>query len=128
MISLIELSYCKTVLRIEGADRDDLLNIMIPAASQLVINYLDDRASEIGINDSGIFIDSPPELPSNIMLATAMLVGYLINNSDSDTDKYFEMGYLPKPVMALLYTNRDPVTQSKPSSSNNSNCKPWWLP
>lgn len=97
------------MLRIDTDEDDPLLDAFIVASSELVVHYLKDQAaSVIGLNDSGIVVDADA-IPYRVRCATAMMVGYLRNNPDGDPDKYFEMGYLPKPVMALLYMDRDPT-------------------
>lgn len=109
MIKLCTRDEAKRMLKIDTVDEDELIDALIAASSELIVLYLKGRAaSVIGINDSGIIVDVTA-IPNRVRIATAMLVGYLKNNPDSDDGKAFEMGYLPKPVMALLYSSRDPA-------------------
>lgn len=109
MIKLITLDYAKQLLKIDTNDEDVILQALIAASSELVMKYLSSQAKNvIGLNDSGVVID-PSVVPERVKIATAMLVGYLKSNPDSDEAKAFEMGYLPKPVMSLLYMDRDPT-------------------
>lgn len=104
MEKLVTLAEVKAGLRIESNDEDTLLESLIAAASGAVVNYLKGQAAVLLTNN-----DSPPETPPVIKQATVLLVGYLYRNTDSDEGGAFEMGYLPKPVMALLYPLRDPA-------------------
>lgn len=104
MDKLVSLEEVKTGLRIDSTDDDTLLEALILAASSAVVNYLKGQAATVLSNS-----DSPPETPPVVKQATVLLVSYLYSNSDSDKDGAFEMGYLPKPVMALLYPLRDPA-------------------
>jgi uncharacterized phage protein (predicted DNA packaging) len=107
MVALVELEDTKQRLRIDTDDDDGILTGYIEAASAAVINYLKDQADELLVLEGS---PSPEvEVPPVIVTATILLVGYFYRNPDADPDKEFEMGYLPKPVMALLYPLRDPA-------------------
>lgn len=106
MPALVSLDQVKKALRIDTNDFDPDLDYKIGAASEAVIGYL--KAGADGFFVSGDEID-PDAVPDRVQVATIMLVGYLFRNPDSDPDKDFELGYLPKPVMSLLYSMRDPA-------------------
>lgn len=44
-----------------------------------------------------------------IKSATLLMLGFLYRDRDENADGAYEMGYLPKPVTALLYPLRDPA-------------------
>lgn len=109
-VGLVSLQYTKMALKIEANDWDVLLeSVYIPAASRAVINYLKSAADALLDLDSN---GNPPAgfaVPEEIQMATIALVGYWFRNPDSDPDKEFEQGYLPRPVTALLYPLRTPA-------------------
>lgn len=109
MTSLVSLDIVKKALRVTTDDDDELLATYILAASAAVISYLKGRAEEVLDLDSGGDLVSGSEVPSNIEMATIYMVGHFYREPDSDTDKAFEQGYLPRPVTALLYPFRDPA-------------------
>ncbi|WP_421367008.1 head-tail connector protein [Agrobacterium tumefaciens] len=93
----------KASLRILPTETDDdaLLSLLLMAASKSVANYLKSAAGPL----LAVGADIPPE----VVVSTIMLVGYLYRSPDQDPDRYFEPGYLPAPVTALLYPLRDPA-------------------
>ena len=109
MLELITLAEAKTQLNIVSDDEDAKLALLIPAASAAVANYLKGQADGLLGLDTAGEIDPFGDVPPVIRKATALLVGYLLENLDSDTEKAFERGYLPAPVTALLYPLRDPA-------------------
>lgn len=109
MVALITLEEAKTLLNIPSDDEDAKLNILIPAASELVVNYLKDQADTLLGLDTGGELPTGSDVPYAIRMATALMVGILLNDPDGDPNKYFERGYLPAPVTALLYPLRDPA-------------------
>lgn len=108
MVQLITLADAKTGLRIEGTDSDAMLEALIPAASEAIVNYLKDQAAEIIDLDAAV--DSPADagVPDIVKRATILLVGIWFRNPDGDPDLEFDPGNLPKPVTAILYPLRDP--------------------
>lgn len=122
MVALVTLDKVKMALRIGDIEEasgdqwtvaphedDVILQTYIAAASQAIIRYLDTRAEAVLDLDSGGEIPSGVEVPADVQLAAIMLVGQFYREPDADADKAFEMGYLPKPVMALLYPLKDPT-------------------
>ncbi|NSZ52974.1 phage gp6-like head-tail connector protein [Agrobacterium vitis] len=97
------LDELKSSLRIMPAETEDdaLLTLLLNAASKSVSNYLKSAATPLLATDAVI----PPE----VKVSTIMLVGYLYKNPDQDPEGYFERGYLPPAVTALLYPLRDPA-------------------
>lgn len=97
------LTDTKRSLRMLDTETDDdaLLEMLITAASKSVANYLKSSADPL--------LPDGAEIPGEVRVATIILVGFLYRSPDQDPDKYFERGYLPAPVTALLYPLRDPA-------------------
>lgn len=57
-------------------------------------------------------VGSPPSVPAivtdTVIAAVLIMCGYLYRNRDSDEEKEFDRGYLPRPITALLCPLRDP--------------------
>lgn len=107
MADIITLSEFKEALRnYEGSDFDDQINFWIPVASEAVYQYLD--WTEADYETSGGLLDDTL-VPDRVKGATALLVGYLMNNPDMDRDNAFTHGQLPWFVTAMLYPLRDPA-------------------
>lgn len=111
-MKLVTLAQVKTRLRIDSDDADADMEDMIEAASGAVLNYLKsgadyflDTAGEVIVDTDG----DPLGVPAVVQTATLVLVGYFTRYRDENPDGEYEMGYLPKPVMALLYPLRDPA-------------------
>lgn len=109
---LVSLASAKNHLNMDHDSDDGLISLYIQAASAMVINYLKGGADAF-LNSSGdVEMDSQDEpvgVPYEVQAATLLMVGHLYRDRDGDAEKAFEMGYLPKPVMALLYPLRDPA-------------------
>ncbi|WP_447639575.1 head-tail connector protein [Pandoraea norimbergensis] len=109
---LVTLEQVKAHLRIVHSSDDDDLTGKIHAASALVVQYLKEGAMEFLDSSGSVEIDSagdPVGVPDDVQVATLIMVGYLNKDRDEDPDRAYEMGYLPKPVMAMLYRKRDPA-------------------
>lgn len=105
-------------------DQDDvLIAAYIGAASEAVKNYLK-RASPYEVerdsNDDPILdssgdpiyvVDSSGDkVPKYVVQAATLLqLGFLYKDRDENANGAYEMGFLPKPVTALLYALRDPA-------------------
>lgn len=85
-----------------NADDADL-TLKINAASEAVVTYLK-LDSEV---------DIPPAAAFAAQQATLILVGEFYMNREGEQqgaiDSSFGYGYLPRPVVALLYPHRDPA-------------------
>jgi len=105
-------------------DLDDvLITAYIGAASEAVKNYLKSASPyevERDSNDDPILDSSGDpiyEVDSSgdkvvkyaVQAATLLQLGFLYKDRDENADGAYEMGYLPKPVTALLYPLRDPA-------------------
>lgn len=105
-------------------DLDDvLISAYIAAASEAVKNYLKSASPyevERDSNDDPIFdssgdpiyvVDSSGDkIPKYVVQAATLLqLGFLYKDRDENTGDAYSLGYLPKPVTALLYPLRDPA-------------------
>ncbi|KFB10340.1 head-tail connector protein [Nitratireductor basaltis] len=118
MVALVSLDMVKRALRIGDLDEngdplpsedDVLLETYIAAASAAVINYLKGQAEAVLNLDSSGELPSGAEVPSEVQMACILLVGHFYREPDGDAEDAFEHGYLPKPVISLLYPLRDPA-------------------
>lgn len=111
MVMLVSLTQAREHLRVDSTDEDNDLTLKIHAASGAVLNYIRNGA-DVFTDSAGDPIldsnDSPIGIPFEIQAATLLMLGYLYRDRDGDPDKAYEMGYLPRPVTALLYPYRVP--------------------
>lgn len=113
---IITLEQAKAQSNIDHDTNDDEIeNELIPAACAAVQNYLKgasiyqpeyDSSGEIVVDTNGDTVYTADLLPE-VVQATKMMFSYLWRFRDEDGG--IEHGYLPKPVMALLYQLRDPA-------------------
>lgn len=95
-------------LRLDPLGEDETnpdLELKIGAASLAIIKYLGEGADFI--DDEGEY--APEDVPEDIKAACLLLTGYLYRLRDEDRDNEFARGYLPRPVMSLLYPYRIPT-------------------
>lgn len=107
-------------------DLDDvLITAYIGAASGAVKNYLKSASPyevERDSNDDPILdssgdpvyvVDSSDEkiVKYEVQAAVLLMLGFLYKDRDENADGAYDMGYLPKPVTALLYPLRMPACQ-----------------
>ena len=101
---LVDLDTCKAALNIDiEAHDENLENLLIPAASGAVLNYLK-LDHEFYDDTSGNVVGVPDEVRN----ATVMLVGIMLRDPDGKDTSIWPDGYLPMPVKNLLYMLRDP--------------------
>lgn len=115
---LVTLEQAKEHLRIEpsdssgGADDSDL-TLKIKAASRAVIRYI--GAEQDFLDSAGDVVEDSngPTVPEDIQAATLLLLGSLHRNRDgepsSNQAQTWEHGFLPRPVISLLYPYRLPT-------------------
>ena len=112
---LVTLDQAKEHLRVDFDADDDLLTAYIHAASAAVLNYLKDAAYDFTDTSGEILTDSSgTELtPYVVKQATLLMVGEFYRNREpkatDSVDAQYGYGYLPRAVVALLYTLRDPA-------------------
>jgi hypothetical protein len=107
---LVTLAEAKERLRYNHDEEDGDLTSLIEAASGAVLNYLKvsetfyaDSSGEIPVDSSGT------DVPGPVKTATLYLVGVLARDRDGIQAGDWERGYLPNPVVSLLYPLRDPA-------------------
>lgn len=108
---LVTLTQAQTQCRADAAD-DTLLTFYIRAASSAVLTYLD--GATFLDSDGNVQTDSngdPEGVPEDVQLATLFLVGEFYKNREAQQDGAVDAGYgyLPRPVLALLFPYRSPV-------------------
>lgn len=112
---LVTLQQASDHLRRDTTDDDTDLTLKVHAASAAVLNYL--GAGATFLDSSGaVQTDSngdPVDVPFEVQAATLLLVGEFYKNREGEQGGEIEpshgYGYLPRPVVALLYPLRDPA-------------------
>lgn len=121
----VTLARAKQHLNMDHDLDDVLIDAYIRASSEAVKNYLKSASPyevERDSNDDPIFdssgdpiyvVDSSGEkvVKYAVQAATLLQLGFLYKDRDENADGAYDMGYLPKPVTALLYPLRDPACQ-----------------
>jgi hypothetical protein len=107
-IQLVTLAAAKAQLSMDHDSDDSLIYIFIEAASSAVLNYLNrsDAAEYLDTSDEVDLETVEPEVKQAVLL----LVNYFYNDRGGDDPGAYEHGYLPTPVIALLYPLRDPTS------------------
>lgn len=123
MIVLVTPEEAIAHLKITDADVDMLdLQLKINAASKTVLNYLAGAnfyEFEVDINNVPVLDTAGDPIYAEtssgdrivmyeVQAAVLLMLGYLNRDRDADEDKAFEMGFVPRPVTALLYPLRTP--------------------
>lgn len=109
---LITLADAARYVRQDSSDDDTLLNALIEAASDMVVNYLGENAESWLASTGEPHEDSNGNVlyvPEAVKAAVRYLVGWMYRNRDADPDQAWQPGYLPAPVTAMLYPLRDPT-------------------
>ncbi len=100
---IVTLEQARGQLQSTHSADDDTLTLMIEAASQAVLTYL--RLT--------LEADIPAAATFATQQATLILVAEFYKNREAEQDgevpPEFGYGYLPRPVVALLYPHRDPA-------------------
>lgn len=109
MVMLVTLQEASDHLRRDTTDDDDDLTIKIKAASAAVLNYIEtadfiDSSGEPDYDSSGDAI-----VPFDVKAATLILVGMFYKDRDGVDASKWPLGYLPMPVVSLLYPYREPT-------------------
>lgn len=104
--SLVTLAEMKGMLKIDHSDDDAMLSLLGEMATVEILRFMK-TDGEPYTDSSGEIV--PGNVPGDIKVATIMLVGVAYRNVDGDHDKAFEPGFLPAPVISLLYGRRDPT-------------------
>ena len=119
----VTLARGKQHLNMDHNEDDTLITAYIGAASEAVKNYLKSASPfevERDSNDNPILdssgdpvyvVDSSGDrvVKYVVQAATLLQLGFLYKDRDENADGAYDMGYLPKPVTALLYPLRTPA-------------------
>lgn len=112
MIELVTLDQVKARLKVDGNVDDLNLQGLIYGASRMVLNYLNLTESAYLNSDFTMDLNSDTlaydEVPEEVQVATILLIGYLYRNPDGAESEGWEHGYLPVPVVSILYPLRTP--------------------
>lgn len=123
---LITLEQAKAHLRIDHDVEDEQIIAFVEASSAAVVNYLKSGAdvflNTLGLPEEIYNGDSPPQVmdyavPPEVKAATKILVGELFKNREAKQDGEIGgalgiphgYGFLPRPVVMLLFPLRDPA-------------------
>lgn len=113
MVMLVSLKQASDHLKRDTTDDDADLTLLIHAASIAVIQYLKtgatflDSSGEPPQDSSG----DPIDVPQNVQLAVLYLIGVYFDQAAGTEMEKWKQGYLPFPVINLLYMMRDPACQ-----------------
>lgn len=119
----VTLARAKQHLNMDHDLDDVLIDAYIRASSEAVKNYLKSASAyevERDSNDDPILdssgdpiyaVDSSGDkiVRYAVQAATLLMVGFLYKDRDENVDGAYAMGFLPKPVTALLCPLRDPA-------------------
>lgn len=103
-------------LRLDTADEDNYVSLLIHSASAAVYGYIKGSSPDWLDSSGEPFVDSSghADVPPDVRNATLLMVGYLFKDRDNNglykqnTGGNFEHGYLPRPVIGMLYRYRMP--------------------
>lgn len=114
MAMLVTLDEASSYVRRDTSDDDAELELLVQAASEAVLNYIKENTVVSFIDSNGDVIaeDSDgvaEDVPAVVKAATLYMTAWLYRHRDADPDKDFTHGYLPMPVISLLYPLRDPA-------------------
>lgn len=127
---LITLQDARAQIRMDQTYDDAYIEASVRAASAAIVTYLKDpsfadSSGLIPVDSAGVAID----VPEDIQWACRLLVGEFYRNRDGEQQgtiggaASFDQGYgyLPRPVVALLYPHRVPT-----ATTNERHRRPWW--
>ena len=109
-VMLVSLAQAKQHLRIDTYAGDANLELLILAASQAVLTYLktpdayQDSSGLVPVDTAG----DPLGVPAQVQAAVLLMLGTLDRDRAGVDGKEWDSGYLPRPVISLLYPLRDP--------------------
>jgi hypothetical protein len=108
-MNLVTIDEAKLRLRFDGTALDTDIQLMIGGASATVLRHLDNAANAFLLDGDGVPIpENAVVVPDDVKNATLYLVGVMLRDPDGADGKDWDMGYLPRPVTALLMSWRKP--------------------
>lgn len=112
MIELVTLGQARQVLQMTHNAQDDVIVTLIRAASRMVLTYLkleeDAYLNSDGTMDNESETLGYNEVPEEVQAATLYLVSVLFRDRDGAESEKWQQGYLPTPVVSMLYPLRTP--------------------
>jgi len=107
---IVTLEQAKDHLRVTHDSDDNDITLKIHGASAAIINYLKSSADSFLDSSGEVVLDSSalPVVPFVVIQATLLMVGWMYNFREGE-DKAFVPGYLPAPIISLLFPLRDPA-------------------
>lgn len=119
----VSLQRAKQHLNMDHDQDDVLIEAYTGAASEAVKNYLKSASPyevERDSNDDPIVdssgdpiyvVDSSgdKQVKYAVQAAVLIMLGFLYKDRDENANNAYDVGYLPRPVTALLYPLRDPA-------------------
>lgn len=113
MIELVTLEQTRQALQMTHTGQDDLIVGLIRASSRMVLSYLKLDEDAYLNSDGTMEMDSATlgydEVPAEVQAATLYLVGVLFRDRDGAESEKWSPGYLPGPVLSMLYPLRTPT-------------------
>lgn len=111
---LVTLAQASNHIRRDTTADDADLELKVMAASQMVMNYIEEAGEDWGDSAGDPILDSngfAQNVPYPIQAATLMLVGYLYRERDGSNEYQTQIAgfYLPIGVTAILYPYRTPT-------------------
>lgn len=128
---LVSLQRASDHVRRDTTDDDNDLEGIVRAASAACVTYLKapsfaDSNGSIPQDSNGIALD----VPEDVAFACLLLVGEWYRNRGADQDgaidASFGYGYLPRPVVALLYPFRIPTVSIPTTCCRGWTWWGWW--
>src|SRR5688500_12893973 len=113
MIELVTIEQAKLMIREVRNHEDDLIVTLIRAASRMVLSYLKLEEDAYLNSDGTMDQDSATlgynEVPEEVQAATLYLIGVLFRDRDGAESEKWTPGFLPAPVVSMLYPLRLPT-------------------
>jgi len=109
-VKLVSLDVMKEHLHVDHDADDDDIERKIEQASHAVIDYLHKTEADYELDDDGnveLGDDGEPSVPFSERAAVTLMTEMLYSGAILEYD--LEHGYLPKPVLNLLYIRRTPA-------------------
>lgn len=114
MIELVTLDQAKAYCQVVNQNQHDTtLTTLIRSASRALLGYLRLDESVYLNSDGAMEIDSDTlgysEVPEEVQGAVLYLVGVVFRDPDGVEMEKWQQGYLPFPVINMVYHLRDPA-------------------